>query len=266
MAPVQLERYRNVATFPTIPTSGAAKILGTNQENTTATRTFPDLSSLTKSPGDLLLAIIIAYQASSTGATFSGWSGGFTEFLDVGNSATPTMAIGAAYKLNSTGQETGTFTVTQAATVTGFAAMILMAITNAHLTTVPEATAIAVGTTAAADPASLSPSWGSADTLWVNVAGNGETSGTGAWGGIGSAGPSNYGNFFHTNPTDSSTIGQSDGGVSFRQNTATSEDAGTITGTDLSNARNAALTIAVRPRIVSLANPHKLRNYSMLRR
>jgi len=139
--------------FPSIPTVAGGRVLTQNQADTSATRTFPSLTSLTKNSGDLLLAIIVAYQSSTTNAQFSGWGGGFTEFHDTGSSTT--LAMGAAWKI-STGSETGTFTVTQAATITGHASMILLSIAGAN-STAPEAGSRASGTTSAADPASFNP-------------------------------------------------------------------------------------------------------------
>lgn len=232
-------------TFPTIPTTGASTLLTTNQLDSTATRTFPSLSSLTKNAGDLLIAIIYAYQTTTAaGSIWGTWGASFTEFVDIGGSTNGTF--GAAYKW-STGSETGTFTVTQAGTITGDASMILMAIPGAHATTPPEATAIASGTAAAADPASLTPSWGADDTLWVAVGGNGMTSITGSWTGSGSTAPTNYSGLVNTAAADTSTIGDCDAAVAFRQLNAASEDAGGFSGTDVSNARNHAFVIAVRP-------------------
>jgi hypothetical protein len=226
--------------FPDIPISGTT-LLTTGQADTSGTRTFPSLSSLTKSAGDLLIAIIISYQASVTNASFGTWGGGFTEFLDLGTGGS-TMGIGAAYKF-STGSETGTFTVTQAATVTGHASMHLMAIPGAHSTAPPEGGSFASGTTAVADPASFAPSWGSDDNLWISIGGNGETSLTGSFTGF-SASPTNYSTAVGTSTTD--VIGGIANGVAFRQLTAGSEDIGTW-ALDTSNARNAAAVIAVRP-------------------
>ena len=118
-------------TFPTIPTAAAGRVLTANIDGT-GTRTFPDLSGLTKNSGDLLIAIIVAYQSSSGagapgGTVFSSWGASFTEFCDQMTTNSSTMAIGAAYKW-STGSETGTFTVTQAATITGGASLILLSI------------------------------------------------------------------------------------------------------------------------------------------
>jgi hypothetical protein len=46
------------------PTVATGRVLTVNQANTTATRTFPDLSGLTKTPGDLLIAICVVYQSA----------------------------------------------------------------------------------------------------------------------------------------------------------------------------------------------------------
>lgn len=229
--------------FPTIPTGG--RVLTANQADTSATRTFPSLSSLTKNPGDLLIAGIITYQNGGTAdANFSAWGGGFTEFYDQDNGA-GTMSVGLAYKY-STGSETGTFTVTQAATVTGHASMFLISIPGASATP-PEAGGIAWGTTAAADPAALDPAgWAAEDTLWISLIGSGMTSATGSWTGTDTTAPTNYSNRVDSNTTDSSTVGQTELAIAFRQLNASSENIGTGS-VDTSNSRNVALAIAVRP-------------------
>ena len=229
--------------FPTIPTLGAGTLLPPTQANTTATRTFPDLSGLTKHSGDLLIAVIACYQSTATSnAAYSGWSAGWTEFCDQSSSAA--IAIGAAYKW-SDGTETGTISVTEGATITGHAAMFVMAIPGAHASTPPEAGARANGTTSAADPASYTPvNWGAEDTLWIAVGSNGETSGTGTFDGT-SAAPTNYSNLASTSISQDITGGV-DCAVAFRQLNAASENVGPFTY-DLTNARNAALILAVRP-------------------
>jgi hypothetical protein len=231
--------------FPTIPTSGAGRVLTANQLDSTATRTFPNLSGLTKNSGDLLIAIVVGYQSSATAnAVWSSWSAGWTEFLDY--STTTGMCIGAAYKW-STGSETGTISVTQAATITGDASMILLSIAGAHATTPPEGGSGAQGTTSAADPAAFNPSgWDVEDTLWISVLGSGLTNISGAWAGTGASGPTNFTGLVRTNATDTSVIGDCEAAVSFRQNATASQDVGTA-GVDTSNARNAAAVIAVRP-------------------
>lgn len=230
-------------TFPTIPTVGANRVFNANNVSPTTTLTSPNLSSVTKNAGDLLIAIAYLYQSTATAnAVFSSWGGGFTEFLD--SSSSTTMAIGAAYKF-STGSETGTFTVAIASTVTGDGAVIVLSIPDAHPSAAPEAGGRADGTNAAqADATSLSPSWGAADTLWIAVSGDGETSTAGAYNGI-SAGPSGYGDLF-TGTISADKVGGIQSGVAFLQSNAASEDPGAWTA-DTSNARHAALTIAVRP-------------------
>lgn len=238
---------------PTIPTVGAGRVLSTNQLNTTATRTFPAMSGLTKNAGDLLIAIIVAYQSSTTNAQFSGWSDSFTEFHDSGTSTT--LAIGAAYKW-SDGTETAAPTVTQAATITGDASMFLLSIAGAHATTPPEAGSRADGTSAVADPASFNPGgWDSEPTLWISVVGSGMTSGTGSWTATGTTGPTNYTDRVDTNASDTSTTGDCEAAVAFRQLTAASEDIDNTAGVDTSNARNSALVIAVRPAEVPAGLP-----------
>lgn len=235
--------------FPTIPTTGNGRLLSQNQNNTTATRTFPSLTGLTKNAGDLLVAIVIAYERSAAGATFSGWTGGFTEVADIDGGAT-TPAIGIATKI-STGSETGTFAVTQAATVTGHCSLFVMAIAGARLGgTVLEVTAVATGTGAAADPGALNPAnWDVEDTLWIAAAMNGETSTTGSWTGLGTpTAPTNYSNA-NSPGIGTDAVGGIHAAVAFRQNAVSSENVGTWTGQDTSNARNAAILIAIRPAI-----------------
>jgi len=153
-------------------------------------------------------------------------------------------AIGAAYKW-STGSETGTITVTQAGTITGHASMIVMSIPGAHATTPPEAGTAATGAGTAAPPALDPAGWGTEDTLWIAVNVNGETSTTGSWTANNGA-PANYTDYFGTNPPDSSILGQVGGAVAFRQLNAASENPGAFSQ-DTTNARNTAVTFAVRP-------------------
>jgi hypothetical protein len=234
--------------FPTIPTGG--RVLTTNIDGT-GTRTFPDLSGLTKNSGDLIIALIAAYQSSAGagvpgGTVFSAWGASLTEFCDQMTTNTSTMAIGAAYKW-SDGVETGTFTVDQAATITGGASLVLLSIPGTHLSTPPEAGNVADGTGAAADPGSFDPAgWASEDNLWISVVCSGMTNAGGAWTATGTAAPTNYTDRIDSNRADDSTVGRVEIAVAFRQLAAASEDVGTA-GVDVSNARNSALVIAVRP-------------------
>lgn len=231
-------------TFPTIPTVAASRVLTGVQANTTATRTFPSVTGLTKNAGDLLIAICVGYQTSTgSNAAFSAWTAGWTEFHD--SATATTLAIGMAYKW-STGSETGTIQCTQAATITGHACFILLSIPGAHASTPPEAGGRASSVDATmADPTSFDPAgWATEDTLWIAVGGDGETSTTSTYTGLASA-PTNYTNYADTG-ISADAVGGVEGAVAFRQLNAASVDVGTFTA-DTSLARHAAVIIAVRP-------------------
>ena len=229
--------------FPTIPTVAGGRVITGVQTGTSSTRTFPSLSGLTKDSGDLLIAIVWGYQSSLTSAIFSSWGAGFTEIRDIGVASQ--HCVGVAYKI-SDGTETGTFTVTQAGTVTGDAAFIVMSIPGAHSSTAPEVTAaLATGTSSAANPASLDPSgWATEDTLWISTMANGETSTTGSFTGIGGP-PSNFSDEAQTGISQDA-VGGIEASCSFFQSAVSSVDAPAGT-CDTSNARNGAMVIAVRP-------------------
>lgn len=228
--------------FPSIPTAAASRVLSVLATAPAGTHTSPSLTTLTNNSGDLLIAICIIYDGNSTNAEFSAWGGGFTEFADFAGTAT--MGIGCAYKF-SDGTETGTFTVTSADTSTNDSAFFLLSIAGAHATTPPEGGSFATGTTAAADPASFDPAgWNGDDNLWIAVAGSGEDTTGGAYTGIATA-PTNYTDYVDSGMS-ADAVGAVEGAVAFRQLNASAEDVG-VFGVDLSNARNAALVIAVRP-------------------
>ena len=229
--------------FPTIPTVGAGRVLTNVIANATSPRTFPSLSGLTKNSGDLLIALIAVYQSSAaSGAVFSSWGASFTEFADLGGT-TSNMSIGGAYKF-SNGTETGTFTVAQAATITGHAACILLSIPGAHPSTAPETGGLFHGTGSAPASGLTGPSWGAADTLWISVACSGETSTTGSYTGI----TNNGGDFTDVAKTGISAdaVGGVELGVAFEQlNTSANQANGW--NLDTSNARNSHFTVMVRP-------------------
>jgi len=228
--------------FPIIPTVAAGRVLSVLATTPIGTHTSPLLSSLTKNVGDLLIAIVIIYDGNSTDAEFSAWGGGFTEFFD--SATTTTMGIGCAYK-RSTGAETGTFTVTSADISTNDSAFFLLSIIGAHPITVPEAGSRASGTGAAADPASFNPAgWDVEETLWVAVGGSGEDATAGSYTGIASA-PASYTDYADSG-ISADVVGGVEGAVAFRQLSAASEDVG-VFSVDISNARNAACVIAIRP-------------------
>lgn len=182
--------------------------------------------------GELLLAFVHVRNAG-TFTKPTGWS-------DI-----PTMSqaggasvgqLNGFYKI-SDGTEGGTTPTWTAGTGTT-AEWHVIRVSNWHGTTPPEA-ATTSGDSSAADPPSLSPSWGSDTNLWISIAGHSAAS-TAAW----SAGSSGYYGFMDS--------GASSGGSAvslasnYRDNTASSEDPGAFTVSG-SNRWWASATVAVRP-------------------
>ena len=237
--------------FPTIPTAGAGTIV--SQLNTAggATKTFTNiLNGLTKSSGDLLLAICVIYDGNSTDAEFSGWTAGWTEIID--KATTTSMGFGIAYKI-SNGSETGNLAVTTADTSANDSAMIVMAISGAHASTAPEGRADSLGTTTSCRCNGVTPSWGPADTLWVYIGACGEDATTGSFTGIASTTPTNYSDLFETG-ISADVVGGIEAAVAFRQVNAATEDPnanGSVFVNDTSNARWRAGLVAIRPTAVA---------------
>jgi hypothetical protein len=229
--------------FPTIPTVASGRILTSVNSDTNPTRISLNLSGLTKNAGDLIVAIVIAYQTSTgTNAAFSSWLGGVTEVADRATSTT--MAIGVATKI-STGSENTSVSVTQAGTITGHACWIILSIPGAHQTTAVEVSPKTDGTTTAATVSAFNPTgWDVEDTLWIHVIGSGELNTTGTYTGVTAAG-SGYTNFAAT-AASGDVAGAVQGAVAFLQWASAAQDALAAT-VDTSNARNSALVVAVRP-------------------
>lgn len=139
----------------------------------------------------------------------------------------------AWYKI-ATGSE-GTSATWTAGTATT-AAWQVRKITSWHGTTPPEMTA-ASGDAVAVNPPSLTPSWGSADTLFLALAGSSADTMNFT------AAPTNYTDLVTT--AASTGGGASNAGSAIRQLTGASDDPGTFTTS--TNRWWAALTVAVRP-------------------
>lgn len=232
--------------FPTIPTVADGRVAFVNQLNTTATLTGPNLNTLTKAPGDLLIALAGEYQSNAgASAAFTGWAGGGLTWTEIADSTgTAVNRLGVAVARVVTGSESGAVTVTRSGTLVGDASMVVLVIPGAHTSTNPAVSAMATGTGTAA-PAALSPPWGAEDTLWIGFNGNGMTNATGSWTANNGA-PTNYGDYFGTTPADTSTIGDFGIAVAFRQLNTATETMGAFSQ-DTSNARNSVMLIAVRP-------------------
>lgn len=209
----------------------------TNVSSTTVT-TFS--SSVTAMPvdmpesvdsGDLLISLV-EVRNSGTWTVPPGW----TEFAAQTGGGGGVGELTAFYKIADGTEDSAQVSWTASAGTTAIWHTRL--ITAWDGSTAPEA-ATTSGDSSAADPPSLSPSWGSANTLWIAVAGHAAASAS-AW----SAGPSGYSDFLNS--------GASSGGSAvsiaapYLYNTASSEDPGAFTVSG-SNRFWATMTIGVKP-------------------
>lgn len=182
--------------------------------------------------GDLLLALV-EVRNTATYTKPTGWSD-ISTIAQAGGGAVG--KLNGFYKI-AAGTEAGTTPTWTASTgTTGIWQTIR--VTSWHGTTPPEATT-ASGDATAANPPSLTPSWGTDDTLWLAIAGHAAAV-TAAW----SAAPTNYSGFQND--------GASSGGAavsiasSTRQLNAISEDPGAFTVSG-SNRFWTSATIGIRP-------------------
>lgn len=177
--------------------------------------------------GNLLVVIL-----TLAGTTASGWTGpaGWTSLAGA-------QGHSIFYRI-ATGSETSTYTFTAPATAVLLASALR--ITGNHASAAPEiqVTSSSTGTTAA-DPPSLTPSWGSATTLWLTVLSCGT-----AYVFLGfSSYPANY--TFQQTAVD----GGFSGACHFfagRKLTATSDNPGAFASSG-SSGRYLVATIAIRP-------------------
>lgn len=187
----------------------------------------------TVNAGDLLITLVEVRNAGT-------WTKPLL-WLDI-STLSQTGGGGGVGKLNgfytiALGTEAGTTPIwTASSGTTGIWQCIR--VTSWNGTTSPEATTTS-GDSSAANPPSLSPSWGADDNLWLAVAGHAAIT-TAAW----SAGPSGFSGFQDN--------GASSGGSAvslasaWLQLNASSEDPGAFTVSG-SNRFWAAATIAIRP-------------------
>lgn len=211
----------SAASFPAVAS------ITTSEETTASTSTTVDMPA-TVSSGDLLILLM---GADGVAGSWSSAASGWNELAD-GSSQT------VWYKI-ADGTEGGT-AVTFTSAGSCRVAVQTWRITDWHGTTPPEIaqTNTTVGTTTI-DPPSLTPSWGSAKTLWIAAAIMERSDRTiSSW-------PANY--------TDNQTVFCNSGGgnrggtfAASRELEASSEDPGNIVISGNSN-ENMAVTIAVRP-------------------
>lgn len=180
--------------------------------------------------GDLLLAFV-EVRNGGTWTVPSGWTQLGTQ---AGGGSVGKLTV--FYKI-ADGTEGSTATWT--ASLGTSAVWQVVKVTSWNGSSAPEISTGASGDVSAANPSSLTPSWGADDTLWFAIAGHAAVS-TAAW----SAGPSGYSGFLDS--------GASSGGAAvslasaYLQKNEATEDPGTFTVSG-SNRFWAAFTVAVRP-------------------
>jgi hypothetical protein len=177
--------------------------------------------------GDLLIAGM-----ACDGASTIGWPAGWTAFAS-SEATDPSTEL--AYRF-ADGSEGSSISITTSTTEEPTA--FCYRITGAHPSAAPEATIGSVVNTTSPNPPSLSPSWGSAKTLWIAFVAvddqGGEVTGF----------PSNYPDNRLANHSESGA-NSSCIGVATRELEAASDDPNTFT---LATTRSSLpITIAVRP-------------------
>lgn len=205
----------------------------------TSVTSMPVTMPATVNSGDLLISLVEVRNAG-TWTKPTGWNDIATISQAGGGSV---GKLNGFYKI-SDGTEAGT-TPTWTASVSTTGEWQTIRVTSWHGTTPPEATT-ASGDGTNANPPSLTPSWGSADTLWIAVAGNSATGDTTGF----TAAPTNYGSL--------QSYGTSSGGstcniaTATRQLAASSDDPGTFTPS--SNRFWTSATIGVKPAAAASTN------------
>lgn len=204
-------------------------------EFSTSVTSMPVEMPVVVDSGDLLIAAA-EVRNSGTWTVPTGW----TEFdSQVGGSSVGELTLFYMIADGTEGATTETWTAS-----TGTSAIWQVTnITDWHGTTPPESTTSSGDSTTNPNPPNLTPSWGSDDTLWLEIAGNAATANltTGA-----STGYSNY-----KEDTTSSGGGQANMSSAYKENAAASEDPD-----EMANAGSirywAATTIGIRPVVVAV--------------
>ena len=200
--------------------------LGTAQSTANTLRNIDLPTGITA--GEL---IVIVITTDNTGAVTFTPPSGFSAISGAASSST--VCDGAAFYKIANGTETGTITCTVSTSCTNSYATAYR-VTSWHGAAAPEAAAT-TGTSTTPDPPSLSPSWGSAETLWIA-----------AFGKRASAGLTSYPTNYSTDQV-SGTINNVRTAMATRQNSAASEDPGVYTIG--SSVGWHAITIGVRPAV-----------------
>jgi hypothetical protein len=178
-------------------------------------------------------SLLLAYINFDNIPTISGWPAGW-EPLDAGSPGVGSNQAELRYKIATGSETTFNLTTNTVQQMAGWVARI----SDWHGTTPPEvSTAALAATVQTHNPASLTPSWGAADTLWIALLANGDGRRTV------STYPTNYTNGQSIQSTNSSAGCHV--GVARRELNTATEDPGVFTLINTDNGR--ALTVGIRP-------------------
>ena len=176
------------------------------------------------SAGNLLVVIFGCQQVVGI-----GWPAGWTEVHERQGSA---ISVAVAYRI-ADGGEGATITVTTTGSCRG--TQISYRVTGAHASAAPEVVSSTQSSTSSPDPPAVTPTWGSAETLWiaaVNRAGN--------------TAPTGYPASYSLNQTHQAGSAADNGvAAAGRQNTIATENPGTFAFAAADGS--VPLTIAIRP-------------------
>src|SRR5262245_33396418 len=175
--------------------------------------------------------VIVVIAGSNAGSTSSfTWPAGW----EIGEQLSSDRVLSVAARI-ATGSEGSSVNITSAASCAPV--FIAYRITGAHGSTIPEVAFTAQVNTATPDPPSITPSWGSADNLFIAATSRASSNGTPVY-------PSGYtGSQINQTSLSGATACQ----MASRNLTAGSENPGTFSYTGGVSANSIAATIAVRP-------------------
>jgi hypothetical protein len=177
-----------------------------------------------------LLIIIFGNDGAASVTTPANWN------LIASNPNGTACRLSTYYKIAVGNEDGTTVDVVTAATEKAAAQVYRITAASWHGTTPPETAAAVTGATANPDPPATTPSWGSADTMWLAVYGADDDDDASAY-------PTNYTNGTYTQSDNSTTAASI--GTARRELAAASDNPGTFT--IAASEEWVSQTIAIRP-------------------
>lgn len=205
----------------------------------------------TTKAGDLLL-MFFSYDDSTATITDPDGAGGWTQVT--ANSSATGGVTGSIWAKIATGSDGSTVNFASSTSQSASAQVYRIAANSWSGSLSDIASAVGTGsTTTTPNPPALTPSWGSANNLWLEyVAGGTHTALT--------TPSTNYANGTHTNGNTGNAGASVD--TAYRLNTAATEDPGTMTLA--TNSTDIPFTIAVRPKNLTYTGSNEVQQTALL--